>query len=81
VLAASGPDRDGLGGKNRGCKLNTRSAEQVELDQLQLQLDAIEAAAMKAPAMGALLGNSLAKFMATEEKRISVSHRIYEIEL
>jgi hypothetical protein len=51
------------------------------LDQLQLQLDAIEAAAMKAPAMGALLGNSLAKFMATEEKRISVSHRIYEIEL
>jgi hypothetical protein len=36
---------------------------------------------MKAPAMGALLGNSLAKFMATEEKRISVSHRTYEIEL
>jgi hypothetical protein len=61
---------------------NFSATEQVELDQLRLQLDAIQAAAMKAPAMGAfLMGNSLAKFMATEEKRISIGHRIHEIEI
>jgi hypothetical protein len=57
------------------------AAEQVELDQLRLQLDAIQAASTQAPTMGAFLaGNSLAKFIAAEERRISVSDRIAEIE-
>jgi hypothetical protein len=56
------------------------AAEQVELDQLRLQLDAIQAGAMQAPTMGAFLaGNSLAKFMAAEERKISVSDRTLKL--
>ena len=56
-------------------------AERVELDQLRLQLNAIKAEEIKAPTPAAFLtGNSLARFMVIEERKISIKDRIAEIE-
>ena len=56
-------------------------AEQAELNDLRAELALAKTAASKAPPMGPFVtGNTLARFLAAEERRIFVTDRIAEIE-